>query len=116
MYNCHADNIIQAKVAEILAGIDFSKSNSTVFICDRGDMSRYHETVALDCRQGEWSLLEDYLTPGYSFMRREKLSGFQKSNAAEWLEALISQNEALWNQDCALPREGLCLPAEKSCP
>ena len=116
MCNCHADSIIQEKVSEILADIDFSKSNITVFIRDSGDMSRYHEIVALQCQQGEWSLVEDYLTPEYRFFRREKLSGFHKLNAAEWLEALISQNEVLLNHNRACPRNGLCLPAEKSCP
>lgn len=108
--------IIQEKVSEILSGIDFRKSNRTVFIRDSGDPSRYHETVALQCHEGKWSLLEDYLTPEFSFTRREKIPRFRKSNAAEWLEAFILQNEVLLDNNRTCPRDGLCLPAEKSCP
>ncbi len=109
-------NAIDKMAAKILAQMDFGKATTTVYIRDIGDCSRYHETVALNYDQQEWSVMESYLTPEYSFRRQVKLQCLDRSNIAEWVKTLLSQNEVLLDENRSCPQNGLRLPNEMCCP
>lgn len=109
-------NALEKMAAQILAQIDFEKTATTVFIRNIGDCSRYHETVVLKYDRQEWSLLEDYLTPEYSFHREVKLPFLDNANVVEWVKTLLLQNEVLLNERNSCPMKGLTLPNEIRCP
>ena len=97
-------------VHSILQKTDLSKPVINIFILDRGDMSRYHETVVLQYWKSEWSLIESYLTPEYSFFQKSQIMNIQHDNIYIWLEQLIVKNEDVFLRDKNCPPKGLLLP------
>ena len=86
-------------VCSILQNTDLSKPAMNIFVLDRGDISRYHETVVLK-----------YLTPEYSFCRESRIINIQRDNIHIWLEQLVMKNEDVFLGDKNCPPKGLLLP------
>jgi len=97
-------------VCSILQNTDLSKPAMNIFVLDRGDISRYHETVVLKYWKSEWSLIENYLTPEYSFCRESQIINIQRDNIHIWLEQLVIKNEDVFLRDKNCPPKGLLLP------
>ena len=97
-------------VHSILQKTDLSKPAINIFILDRGDWSRYHETVVLKYWKSKWSLIENYLTPEYSFCRESQITNIQCDNIHIWLEQLVLKNEDVFLRDKNCPPTGLFLP------
>lgn len=97
-------------VHSILQKTDLSKPVINIFIRDRGDMSRYHETVVLTYWKSEWRLIESYLTPEYSFFQESQIMNIQRDNIHIWLEQLVMKNEDVFLRDKNCPPKGLLLP------
>ena len=97
-------------VHSILQKTDLSKPVIDIFILDRGDWSRYHETVVLKYWKSKWSLIENYLTPEYSFCRESQITNIRCDNIHIWLEQLVLKNEDVFLRDKKCPPTGLFLP------
>ena len=97
-------------VHSILQNTDLSKPVIDIFIRDRGDWSRYHETVVLKYWKSKWSLIENFLTPEYSFCRESQITNIQCDNIHIWLEQLVMKNEDVFLSDKNCPPTGLFLP------
>lgn len=54
---------------------EFSKGNSPIWLLDKGDISRYHDTVTLhENSLGKWEIYESRLYPEFSFSRKTEIS------------------------------------------
>lgn len=54
---------------------EFSKGNSQIWLLDKGDISRYHDTVTLHKNiLGKWEIYESRLSPEFSFSRTTEIS------------------------------------------
>ena len=97
-------------VHSILQNIDLSKPAINIFILDRGDWSRYHETVVLQYWKSKWSLTENYLTPEYSFRRESFIENIKSDTVHIWLDQLVTKNIDVILNGKKCPQEGLLLP------
>lgn len=97
-------------VHSVLQNVDLSKPAINIFILDRGDMSRYHEIIALSYWRSEWHLVEDYLTPEYSFKRETHIEDIQLDTLTHWLESIVIKNQDVFLNNKSCPKNGLLLP------
>ena len=91
----------------LLQQIDPDRKAVTLFLVDRGDPSRYHETIALQRNDGAWLLVEDYLTPEFDYQNTAFLPEVTDNNVKEWLTGFITDHpeEILLQRAC--PASGL---------
>ena len=110
MLNIQDDKSTKDFIHSILQRTDLSKPVINIFILDRGDMSRYHEIITLKYWKSKWTLIENYLTPEYSFCRESRIENIQPGTVHIWLEQLVIKNEDVFLKDKSCPQKGLLLP------
>lgn len=93
---------VQMKVDESL-----KNANIVIRILDSGDSSRYHEIIILQKWEGIWYIIEDYLTPEFSYYNKSVLQGITEENITEWLTKFVSENEEYILDGRTCPANGL---------
>lgn len=96
-------NGLKIKSDIVLRGTDFEVEKLRLWIKNKGDMSHYHEIITLNKYKGVWTLVEDYLTPKFSYQNETELIGV--ANIRKWLIDFISENKKYISGYC--PPEGL---------
>ena len=84
-------NGLKIKSDIVLRGTDFEVEKLRLWIKNKGDMSHYHEIITLNKYKDVWTLVEDYLTPKFSYQNETELIGV--ANIRKWLIDFISENK-----------------------
>ena len=110
MTNLTNEEQAKIKTLAILENVDLSRNSINIFLIDRGDMSRYHEIVALQYHKNEWFIIENYLTPEYSFLNKTKIENLSLETLNEWVESFILVNDSVFLNNAVCQKDGLTLP------
>ena len=93
----------------ILEKVDLSRPSINIFLLDRGDMSHYHEIVCLQCHKSKWFLIEDYLTPDYSFQNKTEIENLSLETLSKWIKSFILVNDLVFLKNANCKKDGLTL-------
>lgn len=110
MVNLANEEQVKTITSAILEKVDLSRTSINIFLLDRGDMSHYHEIVALQYHKNEWFLIEDYLTPEYSFCNKTKIENLSAETINKWIESFVLLNDSVFLNSTACQKNGLILP------
>ena len=101
------DKAVLEKVDFLLKDFDPEALGQRIWILG-GDISRYHEIIVLESRKGMWYLIEDYLTPEYSYHNTWMLTDVK--DIREWLLDFVARNKKYIVDRRSCPATGLCNP------
>lgn len=77
--------LVVAQVDWALNQYASNQHSGMIYLVDNGDMSRYHEIVALHWDATGWWLTEDVLTPEQQYQKQTSLRDLDADNLADWL-------------------------------